>query len=133
MLRLSPAGEKITEGRTTHPFLLHQSLAHSMNEVGVSGGDSVLPHVTGNLPAMVGGVHEHMRQDVAHQAVVRLALAVFVVNGAIENVPFRQQISPALREGRHYPSAFVQREVRPNGTGRGSLPNAREPNVLSPH
>src|SRR5262249_40073641 len=33
-------------------FLPHQPLPHSMDEVGVGGRDSVLPHIGGNLSAM---------------------------------------------------------------------------------
>lgn len=49
-------------------LLLHKSLAHGVNEIRGSWGFPVGPHVAGDLAAMVGGVQNHMSQNVCQAA-----------------------------------------------------------------
>ena len=68
-----------------------------MNEISVGRDKAGLPHVGGNLAAMVGRVHENVGQDIADQTVVRLSLAVRIRNGASKDFAVSgQKISPTL-------------------------------------
>ena len=60
----------------SNPF--DQTLARGVNEVRVGWLLPAGAHVAGDLPAMIGRVHDHMRQDVDDRTRPLLALAVLV-------------------------------------------------------
>src|SRR5262249_47347014 len=46
------------------PGLFHKSLPHAVNKIRVGGRVSARAHVTGNLPAVIRGVHYNVRQHI---------------------------------------------------------------------
>src|ERR1700757_4430197 len=83
----SPAlGSPGTNRTSDCSCLLDQSLAHAVNEIGVGRHRTRLPNIAGNLSSMIGGVHEHVGQDVTDQTFVGFTLAVLVCDGSIEQV-----------------------------------------------
>ena len=56
-------------------------LPNRVNEIRVRRRLSLFPHMTGDLSAMVGRVHQHMRQNIPDAAAPRLAFGVLVRDG----------------------------------------------------
>ena len=61
------------------------ALPDGMNEISVSGLQSSGAHFEGDLSAVIGGVHQDMREDIFDAAGPRLSLAVAVLDGLIES------------------------------------------------
>lgn len=53
--------------------LLHKPLPYAMNKIGVRRSESCGAHICGDLPAMIGGMHDHVEQNVLLLAGERFA------------------------------------------------------------
>src|SRR5579859_938399 len=77
---------------TSSPWpLLHEALPYRMDEIRIGGALSTFAHVAGDLPAMICGVRDDMRQDVHNGASPGFALAVLVCKG-LRNVAGSDQV-----------------------------------------
>ena len=76
--------DKIWLPVSTPRFLLHESLAHGVDEIGVGGLRTGSTHLQGDLPAMIRRVKKHVGQHVFYTAGPGLALAVAVFDLVVE-------------------------------------------------
>ena len=59
---------------------LQETLTDSMDVVNVRWLQGLSPKISGNLAAMMSGMHGHVNEDIFHSAVPRLSFAVLVLD-----------------------------------------------------
>jgi len=88
-----------------------------VNEIGVGGSKSGGSHISGDLAAMISGVHDHMQQNVILPVGPVLAFAVFVADraGKAGFAGGIQVILPKAGQFSSFGFALLQGKVGPDG------------------
>ena len=114
------------------PSSLNKALSHSVNEICIRRSLPVSAHVRGNLPAMVGRVHNYVSQHIHNRACPFLALAVLVRDRLLDVACGDQvkKVQPSSTQLSRLRLTLGQIRLRPYGNTLWLMLQAFQPHAL---